>query len=114
MAETSEKRDLERHLQTGIAAVLIGLVGWIGVTITSMAENQAELKTRIEYMQADLNKLNAKVDGGMLPKTELEIARIDGKIANHEKHFDTIWPRLREMKERIQALEPKDATRWQF
>lgn len=114
MAEETNRSNFERHIQTVIAALLIGLVGWTGISITQMAENQAELKTRIEYMQQDLNKLNVKIDGGMLPRTEQEVKRIDDILDKHEELFDTIWPRLREMKERIQALEPKDAPRWQY
>lgn len=104
---------LERHIQTGIAAVLVGLVGWIGVSITGMSESIARLEVQQQVMQRDLEKLSRLVDGGVLPQTRLELNAVNQRLDRHDQLFDTIWPRMREMKERVQALEPKDADRWQ-
>lgn len=107
------KPGLERHIQTGIAAVLVGLVGWIGISITGMAEGQARLEEKVVVLQRDLDKLTTVIDGGVLPQTQFKLNAIAQRLDRHDQLFDTIWPRLREMKERVQALEPKDAPRWQ-
>lgn len=114
MANQETRPALERHIQTGIAAVLVGLVGWIGVSITGMSESVARLEVKQEIMQRDIDKLSEAIDNGMLPQTALELRGIHDQLDEHDKYLDTIWPRLREMKERIQALEPKDADRWQY
>lgn len=113
MSEPLPRPALERHLQTGIAAVLIGLVGWIGVSITGMSESVARLEVKQEVMQRDLDKMSALIEGGILPQTRAELRGVHDQLDQHEKALDTIWPRLREMKERIQRLEPDDAPRWQ-
>jgi len=108
------RNTLERHIQTGIAAVLVGLVGWIGITITGMTEAQARLEERVSSMQRDIDKMTAKIDGGILPQTRIELRGLQDQLDQHEKALDTVWPRLREMKERIQRLEGPDGERWQY
>ena len=111
--DSRPKPALERHIQTGIAAVLVGLVGWIGISITGMSEGQARLDERVANMQRDIDRLNAKIEDGVLPQTRIELRALQQQINQHETNFRTIWPRLREMKERVQRLEPDDAPRWQ-
>lgn len=113
MSEPS-KSALERHVQTGIAAVLVGLVGWIGISITGMAEGQARLEERVSSMQRDVDKMSEKIESGILPQARIELRALQEQIDTHSESFRTIWPRLREMKERIQHMEPKDSDRWQY
>lgn len=114
MTTQQPKPSFERHLQTGIAAVLVGLVGWIGLSITSMAETQARLDERVHTMQRDIDKMSAKIEGGILPQTRVELRSHQDQINRHEKLLGTIWPRLREIKERIQRLEGSEGERWQY
>jgi len=113
MTTEQQRPAMERHIQTAIAAILVGLVGWIGVSITGMAESVARLEVKQTVMQRDIDKLTALIDDGVLPQTRLALDTLNQRITRHEGLFDSIWPRLREMKERIQAMEPKDANRWQ-
>ncbi len=119
--DTPEKSNAwERHAQTIIGAVIIALILWAGVTLNQLTTSSAVTQQKINHTQekvlelaGDLERLNSKVDGGILPKTELEIKRLETVLKQHQKNLDSLWPRLREMKERIQRLEPKGADRWQ-
>lgn len=115
MTEETEKQGskLEQHAQTIIGAIIIALILWAGVTLNDLTSSQAVTQEKVSTLSKDLEKLNAKVDGGILPKTELEIRRLETVVQQHQKNLDSILPRLREMKERIQRLEPKDTQRWQ-
>ena len=114
MSNDISRPTFERHLQTAIAAILVGLVGWIGVSITGMSESVARLEVKQEVMQRDIDKMTALIDGGILPQTRIQLDSLQGQLNQHENQLQTLWPRLREMKERIQKLEPKNADRWQY
>lgn len=107
------KVSMERHIQTVLAALIIGLVGWVGVSVTTISSNQAAMSVQVSRLESDVNRLTNKIEGGILPRTQSAIDSLQAQIDRHEKQFGTIWPRLREMKERVQALEPKDSGRWQ-
>jgi len=108
------KISMERHIQTVLAALIIGLVGWVGVSVTTISSNQAALSVQVTRLESDVSRLTNKIEGGILPRTQSSLDNLQAQIDRHEKQFNTIWPRLREMKERVQALEPKGAPRWQY
>lgn len=105
---------MERHIQTVLAALIVGLVGWVGFTLTSMSSQQAAMIVQVSRLESDVSRLTNKIENGVLPQTKAELEQLERQIERHETLFDTIWPRLREMKERIQAVEPDDAERWKY
>ena len=81
------------------AAAIAGIVGGVSV-FAATAVMEERLDIRVE-MAEQRNLLTL-------------IASLQQDIAEHEKALDTIWPRLREIKERVQKLEPTNAERWRY
>lgn len=129
-----------RIVEVLLAAGLVGAITLYAnneinsTKIAQLAEATGENAERIDLM-ADRNAVqidniktilsDIRVEFAKRNRLELEIEALrqqmhashNGqaeRIENLEHHQNTIWPRLREMKERLQALEPKDAGRWQY
>lgn len=53
--------NFERHLQTGLAVVLIGFVGWVGVTVSQNSTLTARLDERMAAMSREMQALRESV-----------------------------------------------------
>ena len=109
---TQRDRFLLGLVGAAVTAIIVSILLWVGITLNKVQTTQVEQTTKMEFMQRDLAALSHKVNGGILPRTEFEVSRLTQWLQKHEKQFDTIWPRLREIKERIQEIEPKEVERW--
>jgi len=65
---------------------------------------------RVEFAKS--NRLELEINN-LRQQVLAEHENQDERIDKLEYHQNTIWPRLREMKERVQDLEPETAQRWQ-
>jgi len=54
---------VERHLQTGIQAVLVVLVIWVGNSVIANLELVTRLEERVAAMGAKITSLEAKING---------------------------------------------------
>lgn len=83
----------ERHLQTGLAVVLIGFVGWVGVTVNSNATLTARLDERMASVTREVSGLRDQIRQQGLDRftgnqgRALE-RRVDVLESRLEKHFD--------------------------
>lgn len=51
---------MERHLQTIIVVIIVGLLGWVGSTVQATQVAIAELAVEIEYMKLEMQKPQAR------------------------------------------------------
>lgn len=63
---TKEEKDeiqrvsMERHLQTVIVVIIVGLLGWVGSTVQATQVAVAQLAIEMEYMKLELQKPQAR------------------------------------------------------
>lgn len=51
----------ERHLQTGIQLLLVGLLGWAGLKLVELSENSARLQERLTYQGQQISSLSRDI-----------------------------------------------------
>lgn len=110
-----------------IGAIIIG--GMISMGTVRVMENQLQnMAAEIQRNATSIKELSAVVDKNedksqdalktvseLLVAIRLEMAKrasTDNAIQNLQDRLNTIWPSLREMRERIQKLEPENAPEW--
>lgn len=86
---------LERHAQTIIAAVLLGLVLWAGNTLLTIKDDVTTLKVQVATMQADMRNAGDDRFRGADWRREREIIeqRFNRIEALLERHTDNDPPR---------------------
>lgn len=120
---------IPRIVEVLVTASIVGGVTLYGTTAV-IEERLAFATETAESNKADIRELRRDFTSGIKEMTDvmfsirLQLAQtasekaamtsLSSNIERHESQFRTIWPRLREMKERVQRLEPKDADRWQY
>ena len=103
------------------AAAIAGIVGGVSVfAATAVMEERLDIVSTSAFQNAtqlrEVNQTLTDIQVEMAEQLNLLtlIASLQQDIAEHEKALDTIWPRLREIKERVQKLEPTNAERWRY
>ena len=116
MSETASdgRSTIERHFQTLMGLIVIGVMSWVGWTTANSNESLARAEVRIEALQEDLADLKANMSLVNMIEMRGDLRGLKALVNSQEERINTIWPRMREMKERVQALEPKEAPRWQY
>ncbi|OBX35650.1 hypothetical protein A8U91_04724 [Halomonas elongata] len=51
----------ERHFQTGIQLILVGLLGWAGLKLVTLGEDNAVLRERITYQGEQIVSLRRDI-----------------------------------------------------
>jgi archaellum component FlaC len=59
---TKNARALERHAQTIIVVVIVGLLGWVATTVQQTQVAIAKLTVEIEYLKVEASKPNGKFE----------------------------------------------------
>lgn len=85
---------LERHIQTGVAIVLVGLVGWVGLTVTGNREQIARLDERVDNLVQAFARVDARLDG----RYQATEAKRD--FAERDRRLDALDTRVRELEGR--------------
>jgi len=71
-------------------ALIVALILWLGAQTYSNSLTLTKIETNLVHLVKGSDK---------------SMAELLRDIRVHEKHLDTIWPRLRELKEKMQAME---------
>jgi len=90
---------MERHLQTAIGAVLIGLVFWVGSTLTTTQTQMAVLQAKLVGLTEEVAKLRLKVEQGVDDRYRASDARRD---------LNEVWSAIKEIQEdHYRVIPPK-------
>jgi hypothetical protein len=79
---------MERHLQTVIGAVLIGLVFWVGSTLTTTQTQMAVLQSKLTSLAEEVAKMRHKVEEGVDDRYRASDARRD---------FNEVWDAIKDI-----------------
>ncbi|SDK78610.1 hypothetical protein SAMN05661010_00081 [Modicisalibacter muralis] len=86
----------ERHLQTGIQLLLVGLLGWAGLKLVSLGEDNAALQERLIYQGDQIASLRRDLrDWSNLYYRKTDATREIGALQDD----------VRDLKQRISTLE---------
>jgi hypothetical protein len=96
--------DMLKMAATVLGGILLALTLWLGNSVSGNSISLAQLSVKMDQLIGAQKSANEQA--------RASVRRLDG-------HLETIWPRLREIKERIQYLEshsgaPKAQERWQY
>jgi len=80
---------LERHIQTGIQAVLVGLILWVGSSILAIREDVAVLRERSAQQGAKIDALTTEAKALIDSRRQL-IEQYEGRIRGVEVRIETI------------------------
>lgn len=79
----------EQHAQTGLTLAIVGLLGWVGVTLSSLQTTVAAMAVEIKSLQAQVQEMKAAA-GDRYTKTQA-----DRDWAQNRREIDQIHQRLR-------------------
>lgn len=97
---------VERHLQTIMGAVLVGLVFWVGTTLSTAETQMAVLEERVVTLASEVHALRSQVAKGIDDRYRRGDAQNDfGRVWNH---FAEVDDRLDEIERRMQNNEIND------
>ena len=72
--------EMENHLQSGIALIILALITWVGVTMQDLQKSNIKLSTKFGDMQEDTNELKVEFKQAVNLNYTKEDAVFDRKI----------------------------------
>ncbi|CBV42533.1 hypothetical protein [Halomonas elongata] len=88
--------EFERHFQTGIQLVLVGLLAWAGLKLVSLGEENAALQERITYQGEQIVSLRRDIR---------EWSNLYVRKSEAEQRAEEVNSRLDALGERLSTLE---------
>lgn len=98
-AERGGERALERHVQTFIAALLTGLVAWVGFQVQNQSSDIVRLETQILGLQQSVNRLQEDRD------LVYDASRAQSDFAVRDREIADLRERLRDLERAQLAIE---------
>jgi len=89
MPEQEQKTGMERHAQTVLAAVTIGLIGWVGISVTEGSNALAKMEVITGQLQEEVRELKSHIRNATdshVGKDEMREAR--NKCEEGLQHLD--------------------------
>jgi len=87
---------LERHVQTLLGIIVVGLISWTGVSLNSMQQNVAGMIVKIEQLQSEVSHLR------QLSSDRYTSQQAGNDWGRNRVEMDEIRQRLREVERRVQ------------
>lgn len=86
---------VERHIQTILAALLIGLVGWVGITVYQTGVTVARLEERVGYMAIQIQALDVKMNAAASGRYSAsdaarDFVHVNERLKDHDKRIRTL------------------------
>lgn len=94
--DKENKSIFERHLQTGISTLLVGLILWVGTSVTNSREAVARLEEKFIAVESQLSDLKSQVKLGVQDRYFR---------AEAVKDFTNINSRVDKIERRVHDLE---------
>ena len=95
---------MERHLQTAIGAVLIGLVFWVGNTLSTAETQMAVLDERVSNLTTEVSALRGQIADGVDDRYRARDAQRD--FSRVWAHMSSVDEQLDELERRLEAIVP--------
>ena len=98
--------NFERHLQSAIAILMIGIVVWVGVTLLDNSNTLARLDERVVNLGRDIDSLKLAVDQRMADwftgkEGQFHAQRLD----SHETRIEALQKHMRECEHRLDRVD---------
>lgn len=95
-----KESNFEKHLQSAISVVLVGLVGWAGINLQSQSTTMATLNERVSNLQEQVvdmrNEIRIRATESYSRKdAEKDHKVIDGRIDNLDKRISRLEEKYR-------------------
>lgn len=94
--EYSPSSPFERHVQTAIAVVLVGLVGWVGLTLQGQGIAIARMETQIIGLQAQVTALSAAT------ADRYTSTRAATDLAVRDREIEDLRTRIRDLEKKLE------------
>ena len=83
--ESLKGPSMERHLQSIIVIIIVGLLGWVGVTVQQTQVAVSAIGVEIEYLKIEVMKPEVR-----FREIEIRLDRIDRTLGQlEEKHSES-------------------------
>lgn len=90
-APQSSRPAWERHLQSLLMVMVAGLIGWVGLSITGIREDNVRMSERISALTATVERLEERLSISLTaPQVQRELEARDMRIEDHEKRIRTL------------------------
>lgn len=87
----SMRNTMERHIQTALQFILLGLIVWVGNTVVALRDSSAILTTQVTELKRQVEDINGRFNSYM-PRAETE-AKLDLQESKHaeiNRRLDTV------------------------
>ena len=85
---------MERHIQTAIQVILVGLILWVGNTTLETRDSIIELKTQMVEARQQIGEMNQRFDRYMLrSEAEARLNALNGSIGEMSRRVEKIEER---------------------
>jgi hypothetical protein len=96
VSKPDEKTGMERHAQTVLAAVTIGLIGWVGMSVTESSNSIAKMEVVTQQLQDTIRDMKDELKRA----TSTHVTKAEMVEARTE-----CFGRISKMDDRIRLLE---------
>lgn len=86
-----QRSALERHAQTVILAIIVGLMSWVGVSITQTRETMVRLEERVGALSTLVDELRRSANGAYTrAEADRDFGRITGRVDDIERRLRNV------------------------
>lgn len=93
--EETRNSGFERHLQTIVGALLVGMVGWVGISVTDSREKIGRMDEKFIAMAEDIAELKGRVGDGV--QLQLQIKDTTSRVNACHYKIEGITSRVTEL-----------------
>lgn len=82
---------IERHIQSGLAVIMIGLAGWIAMSVSHLTTDMAVMQSKVEAIQSRISDFRAAMnDRYRKEDAHRDLAARDRRLDRIEKRLDRL------------------------
>ena len=92
---------MERHIQTFIGAIMIGLTVWIGSSVTNSRESIAELRVESNGLREKINEM--RLDIKAMVTDRISRSEVQRLASDYEGQLDKLEKRVRDLESKLRS-----------